>query len=66
MARGENTRSGSTIRACRCSSDYQDTKYGKGQRVHTLGGTAQSPRETCTVCGNKVAAASVPRKKKEE
>lgn len=39
-----------TIRACKCSHDYQDKVYGKGQRVHTP--TNRGHR--CTVCGSDV------------
>jgi len=38
------------ILKCDCVSDYQDEKYGKGNRMHNLtkdGGTR------CSVCGTK-------------
>lgn len=40
-------------KSCGCSSSYQDTKYGHGVRVMTVGGTRESPQYTCTVCGQK-------------
>jgi len=41
----------SVISGCRCSNDYQDQRYGKGQRVFnsTNGGFGR-----CTVCGAEV------------
>lgn len=35
------------------ASEYQDLKYGKGYRVHTIGGTKDKPHFTCTVCGKE-------------
>lgn len=37
------------IRKCTCNSPYQDTKYGKGQRVANTTKTPNTSR--CTVCG---------------
>ena len=39
----------SNIRSCTCKNEYQDSLYGKGKRVFTVGIKAYS----CTVCGNK-------------
>ena len=30
---------------------YQDAKYGKGLRLHNIGGKGQTKTATCTVCG---------------
>ena len=45
------------IKACECQNQYQDQKYGKGQRVKNPSriGKAQ-PAWTCTICGQKEAA----------
>jgi hypothetical protein len=44
--------SGSMIRACKCKNDFQDERYGSGQRVHSkcLKGWR------CSVCGNEIQA----------
>ena len=41
------------VKPCNCSHAFQDAKYGKGMRVHTVGQGAKSERKktTCTVCG---------------
>lgn len=39
----------SSIKKCTCQHDFQDRVYGKGKRVHTVGGKGT----TCTVCGKK-------------
>lgn len=47
------------ILQCKCSSSFQDAKYGMGQRVHNAG--VKDRRLTswvCTVCGNKKAPTS--------
>jgi hypothetical protein len=42
------------IRPCRCVHEYQDEKYGKGQRVHNLAKGKQGQAEwTCTVCKDR-------------
>lgn len=41
-----------TITKCSCSNEYQDKKYGKGNRVMNLGAGA-SPKKKCTVCGKQ-------------
>lgn len=38
------------IMECVCTHDYQDKRYGRGQRVHN---PAKENRYTCTVCGRK-------------
>ena len=40
------------IKRCTCNHEYQDKKYGKGNRVHNIG-TGQNPPKKCTVCGKK-------------
>ncbi len=37
---------------CKCKHDYQDEKYGKGNRVHNP--TVKGYR--CTVCGDEKAS----------
>jgi hypothetical protein len=40
------------IKRCSCKSEYQDSKYGKGMRVHTTGVKKDGMvPERCTVCG---------------
>ena len=44
------------IRKCSCKSEYQDSKYGKGQRVHNRGVSKinnDKPAWVCTVCGKR-------------
>lgn len=41
--------SGTVLLPCRCTSTYQDAKYGKNNRVHNVG----AKNSTCTVCGVK-------------
>lgn len=41
------------IRYCPCVSAYQDTKYGRGQRVHNLSQGGKKTGSRCTVCGAK-------------
>lgn len=45
----DSKKQGNSIRRCNCTSTYQDSKYGPGMRVHTVG----KKQETCTVCGLK-------------
>ena len=42
------------VRPCTCTSEYQDTKYGKGKRVKNerIKGMRHAGW-TCTVCGKK-------------
>ena len=38
---------------CTCKHDYQDEKYGKGNRVHNSTSKTETLKEyRCTVCGN--------------
>ena len=40
------------IMPCGCTHEYQDAKYGAGQRVWNIGKAANgSANATCTVCG---------------
>lgn len=38
-----------TILKCSCEHKFQDSRYGKGNRLHTIGTKSNS----CTVCGTK-------------
>ncbi len=41
----------SAISACSCVSSYQDARYGRGMRVHTVGNPGRIPSQlSCTVC----------------
>ena len=45
---------GCVIGPCRCVSPYQDSKYGKGNRVHNMLGPRRKDTSTtmrCSVCG---------------
>lgn len=43
--------SGSVIKSCSCKHEYQDSRYGKGNRVHCLtAGTKSGQKAVCTVC----------------
>lgn len=37
------------IKQCTCKNEYQDKRYGKQMRVHTLGGK-KDDEARCTVC----------------
>ena len=39
---------GTVVKACTCSSEYQDKRYGVGLRVHNLCSKGEKAR--CTVC----------------
>lgn len=45
------------ILPCSCKNDFQDARYGKGNRAHTIGrdGSKRSQygKHTCTVCGKR-------------
>lgn len=41
---------GTAVVRCNCHSDYQDSKYGKKNRVHNQCGKGDNFR--CTVCGS--------------
>lgn len=36
------------VLACKCEHEFQDGRYGKGQRLHN---PCQGPKFRCTVCG---------------
>jgi hypothetical protein len=40
------------VRPCHCASSYQDSKYGKGNRVHNLSQGGKKRNIKCTVCGS--------------
>lgn len=43
------------IRPCTCEHEYQDSKHGKGMRVHNVTGQSKKVADQgtrCTVCGN--------------
>jgi hypothetical protein len=44
------------IKPCNCTHEFQDTRYGKGQRVHTPG----KDKIACTVCGRVEAVRAKP------
>ena len=50
----KETDMGTTIRQCSCKHDYQDNKYGPGNRVHNEGMKV----DRCTVCGNDKSKAT--------
>lgn len=35
---------------CSCKHDFQDEKYGKGNRVFNQGGSKENPKFRCIVC----------------
>lgn len=39
------------VHSCSCSHEFQDKKYGRGQRLHNEAGKDSKLR--CTVCGNE-------------
>ena len=42
------------IKKCSCVSQYQDERYGQGNRVHSYAprGNNGSPGWRCTICGD--------------
>lgn len=42
----------SSIKACTCKHEYQDSRYGQGRRVHVALGSAKNPDKgwKCTIC----------------
>lgn len=38
------------ILPCTCKDEYQDSVYGKGRRVHNVGGKGKEKLAYCTVC----------------
>lgn len=41
---------GTAILACTCKDEFQDKHYGKGMRVHNVGGKGKERIGYCTVC----------------
>ena len=43
------------IKPCSCKQEYQDSKYGRGMRVHNKSRSRVSGKDawTCTSCGVK-------------
>jgi hypothetical protein len=39
------------VKTCICTSAYQDDKYGKWLRVHSVQGGKNKGKLRCTVCG---------------
>lgn len=39
------------ILGCKCTHEYQDKRYGAGQRAHNKSGDTNSTKYFCTVCG---------------
>ena len=40
------------IMHCKCESEYQDSKYGRGKRLQNkTGGKTKSNDYRCTICG---------------
>ena len=55
MSKWDGRNAGSTvILVCRCNNDFQDKRYGRGHRVHNIGGGTKTSgkKATCTVCGS--------------
>jgi len=48
-----DSKTGTIIAPCNnmCKSDYQDTRYGRGMRVHNLKAKKETGRARCSVCG---------------
>lgn len=44
-------KSGTLVLPCECRSPFQDTTYGRGQRVHNR--SQKNPTANCTACGKK-------------
>ena len=43
------------IKPCSCKQEYQDSKYGRGMRVHNKSRSRVSGKDawTCSCCGKK-------------
>lgn len=52
---------GTIIKPCTCKHDWQDAKYGKGNRVHNFAAGVNKPAGAwrCTVCGKETQASKV-------
>lgn len=51
MEKVKKIMAGSLVKDCTCYHEFQNKTYGQRKRVHTIGGTIESPKYTCTVCG---------------
>jgi hypothetical protein len=49
-----SNKAGTVIRACTCTSPYQDGVYGQGLRVFNLSAGKKKGNASCTVCGRFV------------
>lgn len=45
----KEVKSATSIRKCTCRNDFQDARYGSGNRVHNTMGNG---KKRCTVCAN--------------
>lgn len=54
------------IKNCNCKSDYQDLRYGKGNRVYNVSAKAGTKTSRCTVCLNtmKTSSSTIAKSKK--
>lgn len=52
-AAGKNTKYGVVIKPCTCKHEFQDKRYGQGQRVFNLCINPKDGNARCTVCGKK-------------
>ena len=52
-AAGKNTKYGVVIKPCTCKHEFQDKRYGQGQRVFNLCRNPKDGNARCTVCGKK-------------
>ncbi|QCG76296.1 hypothetical protein Cassandra_0226 [Pseudomonas phage Cassandra] len=46
------------IKSCKCAHDFQDSVYGKGNRVHNV----FTKGYRCTVCGKEIITSSTGKK----
>ncbi len=49
--------SNTTVKQCKCKNEYQDKKYGQGNRLFNIKDkkkVGSSPAASCTVCNNLV------------
>lgn len=45
--------SGTVIKPCTCKHEYQDQKFGFGNRIHNNAAAKSGHKCRCTVCGDK-------------
>ena len=50
---GKNTKYGVVIKPCTCKHEFQDKRYGQGQRVFNICINPKDGNARCTVCGKK-------------